>query len=165
MEDDGLCVVGVDADSRRIAYATVLRGSVRAVATITRSNQMNRIAEDYDARLTAWIRLASDHGAVIVLEDIFLADRKETNVVTYKSLAVVQGEITREARRHRVPVHLVQAVEWRAKVLSSGRGREELKRLAQLLAGQVTGLELSEHESEAVCIALYGAQEKPWQVR
>lgn len=152
-----LVVVGIDADARRVAYATVRDGNVSAVSTIVRSNQMARIEADYDQRLTAFFRRASEMGSVVYLEGIWLADKSEANVQAFRSLAMVQGELAAAARRVGVVVNVVQPGEWRAVVMPKVRGRAECKKAAGDIAGRAVGREdLSEHEADAVCIALAG---------
>jgi hypothetical protein len=157
-------IIGIDADVHRVAWAAVRNGCVSAVATIERANSRGRVSEDYDHRLTVLMRKAQDLGAVVYLEDIWLAEDRETsperNVQAFKALAQVQGEIKREARRCSVPVVDVSPNSWHSEVLGFTRGRERLKEAAMSLASALWATSLTEHEADAVCVGLYGERQE-----
>lgn len=159
-------VIGIDADTRRVAWAAIEGGRVCDVGEVARTNTTGRFEDAYWQQLTSLVRRAQASGAVIYLESVYLpsSERKDEvrNVQTLIVLAEVQGEIKSRARQHGVPVVPVSAHEWRSVVLGRTVGRDELKRLAmekarQLIIdnGQLT-VELSEHMAEAVCIGLAG---------
>lgn len=151
--------IGIDPDSRRIAYAAFDSNIFAAVATIERANATGRILEGYDAALTSFMRRAQDRGAVLYVEDIFLARRDASNVLAYKRLAEVRGELLRAARMHAVPVVDVSASAWHSAVLGFTRDRAALKTASMEKARAVVGgKDLTEHEADAVCIALYAAK-------
>lgn len=167
-----MMVIGIDADVHRVAYAVVDGDEVRAVETIERVvNRVGHVSERYDARLTALMRRASELGAMVYLEGIWLAENggrgkaAPRNVQVYQKLAEVQGEIKRAARLCAVPVEIVSPTTWHWAVLGMRAGREALKRAAQKkafaatskLLSQFADRELSEHEADAVCITLYAA--------
>ena len=152
-------LVGVDPDTKRIAFAAIEHGRVLRVGTLDRADSRGRILPGYDAALTAFMRRAQETGAVVYVEDIYLAGRNAGSVAGFKSLAQVQGEILRVARQHSVPVVLVAASTWHSSMLGFTKGRESLKAAAQTKARELTGRDdLSEHEADAVCIALYGSK-------
>jgi len=155
-------VIGIDADSKRLAYCALDSGAIRAVGTIERANQAGRIEGRYDSALTAFMRRASEMGAVVYLEGIFLPERQgqstPRNVLAFERLAEVHGEIKRAARLCAVPVEDVNPSVWHSAILGFSRGREELKAAAMAKARTLTGRDdLTEHEADAVCIALHGA--------
>jgi hypothetical protein len=170
-------VIGIDADARRLAYAVVQGGRLRAVCLITRSEPNGTIHGRYDQLLTALMMKARAEDGVIYLEDIYLDDRKgkggpnkhfHGSTTGFKHLAEVQGEIKREARRFGVPVVSVKAVTWYSKVLGFTKDRAKLKAAsmekATATARSIGVRGLSEHEADAVNIALYGAlKEEPWR--
>lgn len=153
-------IIGIDADVHRVAWAAVRDGVLLAVETVQRANSRGRVDERYDQRLTALMRRTADIGGVVYLEGVYLAtDRElspERNVQAFRALAEVQGEIKREARRCSVPVFVVTATQWHSRILGFVRGREALKAAAMALAQPIVTRELSEHEADAVCVALYG---------
>jgi len=154
-------VIGVDADWRRVAYAVVQNGELSRVATIERANARGRIDERYGQRLTSLMRFAQAAGAVVWLEGRYLveAGAAKRNVQTFDRLCRVAGEIEHEARRNGVPVEEAPVSAWHADVLGFTRGREELKQAARTKALQVGALpDVSEHEADAVCVALYGSE-------
>lgn len=155
-------VIGIDADVHRVAYAAVCGERVLGAGTIERANSKGRIDERYDQGLTALMRRAQEIGAVVWLEGIYLAEDGSTsqarNVQGFRALAEVHGEIRREARRHGVPVEEAAPSAWHSAVLGFVRGRDALKLAAQSAAGRAWAGELTEHEADAVCVALYGCE-------
>jgi hypothetical protein len=136
---------------------------VVTVGQIERMTAKGSMMFDYDQRLTALMRKCQEAGSVVYLEDTYLAPvgKEDRNVQTLKTLCKVAGEIEACARRHRVPVVLVTAGEWRAAVLGRTIGREDLKAMALKRASIATGRrDLSEHMADAVCIAQYGAMQE-----
>ena len=163
-----MTVLGIDADFHRVAFAVLNGTGVKATGTIERANRAGRIDGRYDSRLTAMCRRASEVGAVIYLEGIFLSEPKggagnhlpnRRNVLGFARLAEVQGEIKRSARLSAVPVEVVSPSAWHRAVLGFTKPREKLKAAALNEAGELTGrVDLSEHEADAVCLGLYGIQ-------
>lgn len=161
-----MLVVGIDADARRLAYATIDGGGLRAVATIARANQAGRIDARYDTALLCLMRNAADSGAVVYLEDVYLPTTGHTgrNVQGFKTLAVVQGEIRAVARRCGVPVELTSASAWHSTVLGFTKPRAELKAASMAKARTLAGQDLSEHEADAIGLALYGIEHERGRV-
>lgn len=171
-----MVVIGIDADTRRVAYGVVEDGLVLDVGEIPRTNTTGRFDVRYDQALTTLVRRAQASGAVIYLEDVYLPETRNLergtrndeirNVQTLIALAAVQGEIKARARQHGVPVEPVSANVWRSAVLGQTVGRERLKALAMERArqslqssGYSLQVELTEHMAEAVCIAEFGTLE------
>jgi len=157
-------VIGIDPDARQLAYALV-EGSTWDAHSIARTTKTGDFFAEYERGLVALMRDAQSLGAMVYLEDVFLAlagekNAERRNVRTYRVLCEVQGEIRYEARRHGVPVVNVRASEWRAAVLGQTANRDAMKALARARAERdCVGLDLTEHECEAVCIAEYGVME------
>jgi len=158
-------VIGIDADTRRLAYCVLDGRQVRAVRTIQRADSRGRVFHStYDAALTRFMRRAQDVGGLVFVEGIFLTEFKghatARNVLGFSRLAEVAGELKRVARLHAVPLVVVPASTWRAEVLGFVKDREKLKAAAMAKARELTGRDdLTEHESEACCIALFGQRD------
>lgn len=155
-----MTVIGIDPDVHRLAYAVLGNGHVPVVRTIPRENPKGDMEPQYDKRLSGLFRAAAEHNAVVWLEDIYLAHGKACNPKAYRRMAEVHGEIQRVARLAGVPVHTVLASTWQPRILTDGHRAERkvLKRLARQHAQDYVGRPLTEHEADAVCIALYGQQ-------
>lgn len=159
-------VIGIDADTERLACAAMVRGAFRSVETVERANARNRVHAGYTSALRDFMLRVQHGGGMIFLEDIFLKSHRsedsatcKRNVTAFKALAIVQGEICHEARRADVLVEIVAANTWRAQVLGVSGPREVCKFRAAERASQICGREgLSIHEQEAICIAAYGSQ-------
>lgn len=151
-------IIGIDADSRQLPYAVIVDNAVESVQTIVRSNSHGRFDERYWIELTRLVRSAQEWGAVIYLESIYLpADGVESrNVATFEALAKVHGEIEHEARKHRVPIEKAEPSTWRMYVLGENRGGSALKAMAMKTAAEYWAKAMTEHEAEAVCIAIFG---------
>lgn len=150
----------MDPDVHRLAYGTLVDGAFRGVRTILRANSAGRMVETYDGALVALMRRAADVGAVLYLENIFLAANDRQNVEAFAHMSEVQGEVLGEARRQGVRVERVWASTWHSRVLGFTRDRVKLKAAAQTIAVGLAGYPLTEHEADALCLAVYG-----WEVR
>jgi len=159
-------VIGIDADTRRLAIAAIGNGRVVRVGTIERGNQRGAVHPEYDAQLTRTMRWAQEVGAIVYLEDTYLpaTGNDARNVRVLKSLNRVAGEIERAARMHSVPLRLVSASAWRAGVLGTYGAREKHKAAAMARAMQYVNRDLTEHEADAICIAQYGAMEEEHEI-
>ena len=156
-----MLILGIDPDVHRLAYAVWFNGRITAVQTIDRADSRRNIKVRYDCALTDLMRRASDRGAIIYLEDIFLAQGAKANVRGFKSMAEVQGEIKQAARKSQVPLVGVMATSWQSDILGLTRGREKLKEASLAHAAKVfptPGRMLSDHEADAICIAEFGAR-------
>ena len=152
-----MTAIGLDADTVRLAYCGITDGSVAGVGTIERLPKSGEIPERYDLVLAVLMKRAAALDATIYLEGIWLPqDRSRANVQGFRALAEVQGEILAMARWSGARVQVVQPTVWQSKVLGITRGRTEIKKAAQRIATGLTKRVLSEHESDAVCLAMYG---------
>jgi hypothetical protein len=150
-------VIGIDADRQRIAVVGIVGGQ-KTRYTIDRLNGRGAMNDGYCKALGYLMERAVKGKAAIFLEGIFLANPNSNrrDVDTFRVLANVQGEIIYEANRHGVPVQLVPPAEWQKRVLGFARNREMLKEASRQEARKLMGDGLTEHESDAACICLYG---------
>lgn len=150
-------VIGIDADRRRVAVVAVINDTKHAF-TIKRSNDKGAILTSYPLGLERLMLRAQAASATVFLEGIFLHHRGHParNVETFRVLANVQGEILMMAARYGVVVHVIAPSVWQRQVLGFSKGREELKRASAAAAHALVGPGLSEHESDAACVCLYG---------
>ena len=160
-----MMVIGIDADVQRIAWSAWQSDRLCGVRTILRTNTKRRLDEVYHQKLTELMRFASEQGARLFLEGIYLAEYRgqttKRNVDGYRRLAEVQGEIKHEARRLRVPLESVQPSEWQSAVLGFTRDREKLKAASLDMASSYIPDITSDHEADAICIGLFGL--RYWQ--
>lgn len=156
-------VLGIDADTRRVAWAWCYSdGEMSPARTIMRSNSRGAMTADYDQKLNDSFEILWRAGGCIYLEGIYLpapdgprAERR--NVRAFAALAEVHGEIKWVARGFGLRVEVVTPNKWHSAILGFTTGRAELKAAAMEKARDLTGLDdLTEHEADAVCIALYG---------
>lgn len=151
-------VIGIDADRQRLAVVKIVDGQ-KSWLTIERTDSRGNVKGAYTAALSGLMASAASAGAVVYLEGIYLArvGSRVRNVETFRVLANVQGEIRYEALRHRVELRLVAPVQWQRKVLGIAKDREKIKAASREEARKLVGsFELSEHESDAACLCLYG---------
>lgn len=88
----------------------------------------------------------------LVLEDIQLQNNVGSNVATYKVLAEVIGVITELAAEKKLPYELVYSSTWKSELKIKGRTRPEQKRNAQVYVFENFGANVSQDESDAICI-------------
>ncbi len=151
-------IIGIDADVYRIAIAVVNKRKVVHVETINRAKAPSVIWPQYDARLAAFMTQARTANACVFLEGIYLDERKPTrNVRSFQVLAEVHGEVKRAARVAGVCVEVVAPPTWQSRVLGMTKGRESIKAASMRLAKSESGRQdLSQHEADAICIAIFG---------
>lgn len=149
-------VIGIDADRQRIAVVMV--GAQKTRYTIDRLSPKGVMSDGYSAALGYLMDRAVKYGAVIFLEGIFLANPKSNkrDVDTFRVLANVQGELLYEAYKHGVDLRIVPPADWQREILGFSRNREQLKLASRKQAKALMGDGLTEHESDAACLCLYG---------
>ena len=86
---------------------------------------------------------------LVVIEDIF----DKNNIATVVMLARLQGMIMRHCNERGIPINIFAPSTWRSIVGIKKRKRAEAKAEAIKLVTDVYGLQVSEDEAEAVCIA------------
>lgn len=94
----------------------------------------------------------------LILEDIQLQNNVGSNVATYKALAEVIGVITELAAERKLPYELVYSSTWKSELKIKGRTRPEQKRNAQIYVFENFGINVSQDESDAICIGSYYTQ-------
>jgi len=152
-----MTVIGVDADRRRLAVA-VLSDGKRWRKSIERTDSAGRFVATYREQVGAMMAYAARQGAVVFLEGIYLPPQGDMrrNVDTFRVLANVQGEPVYEAHFAGVDLRLVQPTQWQSAVLGFARDRGRIKAASSEVAGRLFGPGLSEHESDAACLCIYG---------
>ena len=95
------------------------------------------------------------HIEKVILEDIQLQNTVGNNVSTYKALAEVIGVITELITEKKLPYELVYSSTWKSELKIKGRSREEQKRNAQIYVFETYGRNVSQDESDAICIGAY----------
>ena len=88
----------------------------------------------------------------VILEDIQLQSSSNSNVITYKTLAEVIGVITETLQELNIPFELVHAASWRSELKIKGTVRKEQKKNAQDYVKLNYNKDVSEDESDAICI-------------
>lgn len=153
-------VVGIDADTKGIAWCW-LNGTLGQVQWFPRE-LYSGVPGRYRERLKEMMHKASWLGATIYLEDIFFNKKAHIDeaITVFRGLARVQGELLYEAEFWSIPVVAVPVYEWRMGVFGASRGRAVAKDMAMQKAKTICPNNLNEHEAEAVCIALYAAQQE-----
>jgi Holliday junction resolvasome RuvABC endonuclease subunit len=145
--------LGIDPDADRIAWCAIRPGLPPETGTIPRRNYRGLIDYDFDSKLDGLMRRARDLDAVLFFEGVFIGPNPQSSL----ELAAIGGEVRAAARRAGVKTISVQPVVWMKSILGLTRGREVIKAASACKAREITGLsELSQHESDAACIALYG---------
>ena len=157
-----MTIVGIDADTRRVAYAVLRGGVVSAVHTIERATAKGGVLGNYDRNLRALFRYCAEDGAQVFIEDNYLPmaqkpGEETRNVRTFAALNRVAGELAQEGRRNAIMVEFVHPREWQKEVLGASGGREWVKARSEEVARlHWAQIELSQHECDAISIALYG---------
>ena len=91
----------------------------------------------------------------LILEDIQLQNNVASNVVTYKALAEVIGVIIELAAEKKLSYELVHSSSWKSELGIKGRTRPDQKRNAQVYVFETYGRNVSQDESDAICIGSY----------
>lgn len=91
----------------------------------------------------------------VILEDIQLETKVPNNVKTYKALAEVIGVITELLEELKIKYELVAPSSWRAQLNIKGNKRNEQKKNAQNYVLKTYKKNVSEDESDAICIGAY----------
>ena len=91
----------------------------------------------------------------VILEDIQLQTEVTNNVQTFKALAEVYGVITETLEELKIPFETVYATVWKSKLGIKGYNRSVQKKNAQKYVSEIFKKEVSEDESDAICIGDY----------
>lgn len=90
----------------------------------------------------------------VVIEDIQL-QKQINNVQTFKILSEVFGVLFETFEELNLPHSAVLAVQWRAQLGIKGSARSAQKKAAQQYVKEKYNIEVSEDESDAICIGTY----------
>ena len=96
----------------------------------------------------------------VIYEDIQLQNSATNNVETFKILAEVIGVLEELFNELNIPHGAVLSTVWKSAVGVKGRYRADQKKNAQLLVKNTYGLDVSEDESDAICIGTYYTTKK-----
>ena len=88
----------------------------------------------------------------VILEDIQLETKVPNNVKTYKALAEVIGVITELLEELKIKYELVAPSSWRSQLNIKGNKRNDQKKNAQNYVLKVYKKDVSEYESDTICI-------------
>ena len=142
--------LGIDPDTRRIAWALIRDSKVIDVGAIPRKSAVDNFNIDYPA--SVGYLLARNVGAMVYIEDVFV----QRNIKTYGLLCEVRGELKMIARQQEVNPVFVMPDAWRRVVFGkplkgADRGPAEMAYAQKIYPG-----EYSPHVAAAICIAAYG---------
>jgi len=158
-----MIIYGLDPDVHRIAFVSMRDEKITQVKTIPRANKIGRIHPEYIHTMKRLFYVASHCGAFVLMEGIFLNVGKkgqaipQTNIDAFRRLAEVQGEVKIFAASYQVPIDVVQPSTWQCEVFGTYDKNKELSTTLAKVVAKDFG-ELSDHESDALCIAIYGTK-------
>jgi len=84
----------------------------------------------------------------VVIEEI----QEQSNMQTYKKLAMLQGVLLAELYKRKIGVHLVYAASWKSSCGIKGRSRTEQKNSAQQHVREKYGYGVTQDEADAICL-------------
>ena len=152
-----MTVLALDQSSKITGYAVFEDGA------LVRSGTINLTDSDLGTRLMQLREKITDFIAdwgidYVIYEDIQLQDvqgSKEVGIKTFKVLAEVLGNVEELLTELRIPHEAVLATVWKSHVGIKGKQRQEQKKNAQLYVKTNYCLDVSEDESDAICIGTY----------
>jgi Holliday junction resolvasome RuvABC endonuclease subunit len=89
----------------------------------------------------------------VVIEEI----QEQSNMQTFKKLAMLQGALLLSLRERDIKYHLVYASQWKSGIGILGKKRAEQKRNTQEYVLQKYGKKCTQDEADAICIGEYMA--------
>jgi Holliday junction resolvasome RuvABC endonuclease subunit len=95
--------------------------------------------------------LESEGLVEVIIEEI----QEQSNMQTFKMLAMVQGVLLAELAEQKIKFHLVYASSWKANSGIKGANRTEQKRNTQEYILQKYGKKVTQDEADAICIGEY----------
>lgn len=152
-----MTVLALDQSSKITGYAIFIDGALNHSGTINLADsdlgtRLMQLREQITTFITDW------HVDYVIYEDIQLQDvqgSKEVGIKTFKILAEVLGNVEELLTELRIPHEAVLAITWKSVVGIKGQKRPEQKKNAQLYVKTNYGLDVSEDESDAICIGTY----------
>lgn len=152
-----MTILALDQSSKITGYAVFVDGALNHSGTInlTDSDLGTRLMQLRE-QITTFI---ADWGIdYVIYEDIQLQDvqgSKEVGIKTFKVLAEVLGNVEELLTELKIPHEAVLATTWKSVVGIKGQKRPEQKKNAQLYVKKNYGLDVTEDESDAICIGTY----------
>jgi len=139
-------VVGIDL-ATKTGLARLNGGKLVGTGKVT----IGKTDPDLDVGTIAAFCAGAD---LVVIESVFCG----VNVKTAIDLAVLRGRLVQELDRARVKWVLCAPSTWRKTSIKPAPKlkRKELKRLATAFVATTFGVDVSEDEADAVCLALWG---------
>ena len=150
-------LLALDQSSHTTGYAVFINGEPHTIS------HFDAPGEDLGDRLE-WIRnkiisLIKEYDIdEVVFEDIQLQDvngSRETGIKTFKVLAEVFGVIHELLTEIEMDYTIVPPIVWKATFKIAGKGRAQEKKMSQAYIKSTLGLDCTEDESDAACIALH----------
>lgn len=92
----------------------------------------------------------------VIFEDIQLQDingNREAGIKTFKMLAQVQGVIIELMEELKYKYQFIYPITWKATIKIANKGRAQEKKAAQTWVRAMYGLDCTEDEADAACIA------------
>ena len=152
-----MIVLALDQSSKISGYSVFVDGALSHSGTIqlTEGDLGTRLVQ-----LREEIKnLISTFGIeYVIYEDIQLQDvngSKEVGIKTFKILAEVIGNVEELLTELDIPHEAVLATVWKSAVNIKGKQRAEQKKNAQAYVKKNYNLDVSEDESDAICIGTY----------
>jgi len=89
----------------------------------------------------------------VILEDIFISAKDYKNTETFKKLSRLQGSLLYKLHKNKNIFHFVYPSFWRGILKINGKDRQDSKLLAQKAVYKNFGINVTEDEADAICIA------------
>ena len=149
-------ILALDQSSQTTGYAILSNGKIVKVSHFTCSGDLgDRLVQlrDYIDNLVTEYNINE-----VVFEDIQLQDvngNKETGIKTFKVLAEVFGVVHELLTERKIQSEAVLPIKWKAHFKIAGKGRAQEKKMSQAYALKQYGIQCTEDEADALCIAMY----------
>jgi Holliday junction resolvasome RuvABC endonuclease subunit len=116
------------------------------------------------SQLKSWMleridELAAEDDIEVIIEEI----QEQSNMLTYKMLAAVQGVLLTKLFERNIKTHLVYSASWKSTCGIKGKNRTEQKQNTQKYILDKYGYKATQDESDAICIGEHIAtKQKNW---
>lgn len=147
-------VLALDQSSKITGYAVFVDGALNHSGVINLTSpdlgiRLMQLREEIKDFITNW---DIDY---VIYEDIQLQQGLKDNVKTFKVLAEVIGNLEELFAELEMPHEAVLATVWKSALNIKGKQRAEQKKNAQAYVKKNYSLDVSEDESDAICIGTY----------
>ena len=151
-------ILSVDQSSRCSGYAIFQNNQLVASGTFTVTdefipNRLVQIRNKINSLITEY------HIDKVLLEDIQL-QTQVNNVATHKILAEVLGVLEELCAELHIPHEIIHSQTWKSGLDIRGRDRATQKKNAQMYVRNNYDLNVSQDESDAICIGSYYIKQK-----